>query len=110
MQCSGGTRLSVAIFLSLALALVALAAPAGAATGKGGGDIRADEQSLSIWAYFDGDTPVTGGTVHVYADGKELNSDGPGPVRTFPGGMTMLRFISLPSALRIVVSGGVAGG
>jgi hypothetical protein len=106
MQCSGGTRLSVAV-LSLSLALVALAAPAGAATGDPGGS---RQQSLSIWAYFDGDTPVTGGTVHAYADGKELNSDGRGPVTTIPGGMAMLRFDSLPSALRIVVSGGHAGG
>jgi hypothetical protein len=99
--------------MSLALALAALAAPAGAATGGEADQASAaDKQSLRIWAYFDGDTPVTGGEVHVYADGRRLRErgDGPGPVRTFPGGMALLRFTSLPSALRIVVSGGHAGG
>jgi hypothetical protein len=111
MQTSRRTRLSVAVALSLALMLLALAAPAGAATG---GDAEraspADEQSMEIWAYFDGDTAVSGGRVRVYADGRELNSDGPGPVTTFSGGEALLRFDSLPSALRIVVSGGRAGG
>lgn len=48
--------------------------------------------------------------MHVYADGKELSSDEPGPVTTFSGGEAMLWFDSLPATLRIVVSGGHAGG
>jgi hypothetical protein len=101
----------VVVALSLALALAALAAPAGAA--KGGQPDRAspvDEKSLEIWAYFDGDTPVTGGQVRVYAGGRRLRERGDEPVTTIPGGEAMLRFGSLPSALRIVVSGGRAGG
>ena len=111
MQCRERTRLSVAVLLSLALVLLALAASAGAAKGRQTGRASpADEQYVQIWAYFDGDTPVSGGTVHVYANGKELTSDGRGPVRTFSHGEAMLRFHSLPSRLRIVVSGGRAGG
>ena len=110
MEADGRIRLSLAVLLSLALVLLALAAHAEAATGNGGGNTEAEQQSFSIWAYYDGDTPVTGGAVHVYADGKELNSGGSGLVKTFPGGMTMLRFHSLPSAFRIVVDGGRAGG
>lgn len=84
MQYSGRTRLSVAVLLALALALLALAAPAGAATGD---PRRAGQESLHIWAYFDGDTPVSGGRVRVYADGRRLRARdfGPGPARTFPG-------------------------
>jgi hypothetical protein len=111
MQYRGHTRLSVALALSLGL-VAAFTAPAGAATGNPGAASRAGEQSLHIWAYFDGDTPVSGGRVRVYAGGRQLRARGfaPGPVRTFPAGMALLRFTSLPSALRIVVSGGRAGG
>ena len=113
MERAERTRLSVALALSLGVLLAALAAPAGAA--KGGQPDRAspaDEKSLEIWAYFDGDTPVSGGEVRAYADGRRLRErgDGPGPVTTFSGGEALLRFDSLPSALRIVVSGGRAGG
>jgi hypothetical protein len=98
------------VALALALALAVLVAPAGAATGGSGETNRAGEESLSIWAYFDGDTTVSGGTVRVYADGRRLRERGDGPVTTIPGGMAMLRFDSLPSALRVVVTGGRAGG
>jgi len=99
-------------FIGLLVALAALVAPAVALSGDRGGSDQAGEQSLEIWAYFDGDTPVAGGHVRVYADGRRLRErgDGPGPVTTFPEGMAMLRFNALPSALRIVVSGGRAGG
>jgi len=107
----GRWRLSVALALALGLALAALAAPAGAATGHPDAVSRADKQSLRIWAYFDGDTPVTGARVRVYAGGRELRErGGPGPVRTLSGGTAFLRFRSLPPRLRIVVSGGRAGG
>jgi hypothetical protein len=46
--------------------------------------------------------------VHVYAKGRELRAER--PVATLPGGEAVLRFNSLPSALRIVVIGGRAGG
>ena len=101
------------VALSLALALAALAAPAEAANG-GQADraSSAHRQSLEVWAYFDGDTPVSRGEVRAYANGRRLRErgDGPGPVTTFSGGQALLRFNSLPSTLRIVVSGGRAGG
>src|SRR4051812_33449438 len=102
----------VVVALSLALALAALAAPAGAATGDPGGSSQAGEQSLRIWAYFDGDTPVSGGRVHVYADGRRLRGDGiaGSDVRTFSDGTALLLVDSLPPKLRVVVSGGGAGG
>jgi hypothetical protein len=108
----GRWRLSVALALALGLVAAALAAPAGAAEGDPGAAPRAGKQSLQILAYFDGDTPVTGGRVRVYAGGRRLRElgDGPGPVKTFPGGIALLRFSSLPSRLRVVVSGGRAGG
>jgi hypothetical protein len=106
-----GHAVPALVALSLALALAVLAAPAGAA--NGGQAERAsptDGQFVDIGAYFDGDTPVYGGRVRVYADGKKLNVDGAGPVTTLPGGEAQLQFDSLPFALRIVVSGGRAGG
>jgi hypothetical protein len=103
--------LPLAFALSLGLA-AALAAPAGAATGDPDAVGRAGTQSLRIWAYFDGDTPVSGARVRVYAGGRPLRErgDGPGLARTLPEGTAFLRFTSLPSRLRIVVSGGRAGG
>ncbi len=112
MRDRGRWRLSVALALALGLVLAALAAPAGAAEADPGAASQAGEQSLQIWAYFDGDTPVSGGRVRVYSGGRQLRARdfGPGPVRTFPGGIAMLRFSSLPRRLRVVVSGGRAGG
>jgi hypothetical protein len=101
----------IVISLAAAGALAALAAPAVAAAG-GGGSSRAGEQSLQIWAYFDGDTPVSGGRVHVYADGEQLRGDGIAGSnrRTFSDGTALLLLDSLPSKLRVVINGGRAGG
>ena len=96
--------------LSLGLVPMALAPHAGAATRGPGVSKRTGEKVLFIWAYFDGNTPVSGGTVRVYADGGKLSGEGRGPVRTFSQGEAMLQFHSLPSKLRIVVSGGQAAG
>jgi hypothetical protein len=103
--------LSVTLALSLGLLLAALAVPAGAATSGPETVGRDGKQSLRIWAYFDGDTPITGARVRVFAGGRELRErSGPGPVRTLSGGSGFLQFRSLPPRLRIVVSGGRAGG
>jgi hypothetical protein len=112
-RCRGVSRIRSAlpILVALGLALAALGAPVGAAIADPNGSSQGGEQSLSVWAYFDGDTPVSGGRVRVYdSDGRELRGDGPGPARTFPEGMALVRFDSLPSTVRIVVSGGRAGG
>jgi hypothetical protein len=104
-------RLSVALALSLGLVLAALVTPAGAAEADPDAVSRAGKQTLRIWAYFDGDTPVSGARVRVYADGRQLRErGGPGRVRTLSEGTALLRFRSLPSRLRIVASGGRAGG
>jgi hypothetical protein len=100
---------SVVVAVSLALALAVLAAPAAAAnSGHADQADPADQKSLLIWAYFDGDTPVSGGRVRVYVGRRELRPNR--SVETLPGGEAVLRFDSLPSALRIVVIGGRAGG
>jgi hypothetical protein len=90
----------------------ATAASPGGALASGGGASDGNGRSVEIWAYFDGDTPVSGGRVRVYADGEQLpiRGYGPGPITTFRGGQAMVRFESLPSTLRVVVSGGTAGG
>ncbi len=107
----GRGRWWLSVALALALGLVAaLAAPAGAAEGDPDATSRAGKQSLRIWAYFDGDTPVTGGRVRVYADGRRLHEGGAGTTRTLSEGTALLRFRSLPSRLRVVVTGGRAGG
>src|SRR4051794_25878402 len=112
VQRRGRGRLSVALALSLGVLLAALAAPDGAATGDPVGASQAGEQSILIWAYFDGDTPVSGGRVHVYANGHELQGDGiaGSDVRTFSDGTALMRLDRLPSKLRVVISGGRAGG
>ena len=104
-------RSSAALVLALGVALAALASATAAAANDPGAAGRAGKQSLRIWAYFDGDTPVAGARVRVYAGGRELRErGGPGPSKTLSEGTGFLRFRSLPSALRIVVSGGRAGG
>jgi hypothetical protein len=102
----------VALALSLGLALAALAAPAGASDVDPTRVSGTAKRSLHVWAYFDGDTPISGARVRVYAGGHQLREldAGPGPARTFPGGMALLRFSSLPDRIRLVVSGGRAGG
>ena len=105
-------RSSLALILSLGLALAALTSPAGASD-VGPPEVSATgKQSLHVWAYFDGDTPISGARVRVYAGGRRLREldAGPGPVSTFPGGMALLRLSSLPDRLRFVVTGGRAGG
>ena len=60
-------RSSLALILSLGLALAALTSPAGASD-VGPPEVSATgKQSLHVWAYFDGDTPISGARVRVYA-------------------------------------------
>jgi hypothetical protein len=78
-RCRGVSRIRSAlpILAALGLALAALGAPVGAAIADPNGSSQGGEQSLSVWAYFDGDTPVSGGRVRVYdSDGRELRRDG----------------------------------
>ena len=110
---AGRCRFSAWVLLALSAVLfVALCSSAGAAGGKAAGPGPGDEQPLRVWAYFDGDTPVSGGQVHIYADGRELLGDGIGgsDVRTFSDGTALVLLHSLPSRLRVVITGGRAGG
>jgi hypothetical protein len=108
----GRWRLSVALALALGLAAAAFAVPASAANGDPDAVSRAGKQSLQIWAYFDGDTPVSGARVRVYAGGRRLRERGGagGTDRTDSVGTALMQLPSLPSRLRVVVSGGRAGG
>ncbi len=111
MRDRGRWRLSVALALALGLVAAAFAAPAGAATGEPGAASRAGEESLRLWAYFDGDTPVTGARVRAYSGGRELRERrGPGPVTTLSEGTGFLQFRELPRDFTIEVTGGRAGG
>ena len=95
MRDRGRWRLSVALALALGLVAAALT-PAGAATGEPGAASRAGEESLRLWAYFDGDTPVTGARVRAYSGGRGLRDRrGPGPVTTLSEGTG---FLQLPAS------------
>ncbi len=102
---------AIAVSAASTVTLVLAASPDAFAAGGGGSGPRAD-RSVQVWAYFDGDTPVSEGRVRVYAGAEQLpiRDYGSGPITTFRGGQAMLRFDSLPSTLRVVVSGGSAGG
>ena len=104
---------AIAAAAAFTITFALASSPTGALVAGGGGASGTNEhRSVEVWAYFDGDTPVSGGRVRVYADGKQLpiRGYGPGPITTFRGGQAMLRSDSLPSTLRVVVSGGTAGG
>jgi hypothetical protein len=67
---------------------------------------------LRVWAYYDGDTPVDGGRVQVYAGDRLLHEVDAADTeeRTFPEGTALVRVSSLPRDIRVVVTGGRAGG
>jgi hypothetical protein len=76
---------------------------------------------LPVWALLDGDTPVAGARVLVYAiprrtDGKPGRRrllhpvNGVGAQRTYDSGVALLEFASLPRTFVVVVSGGQAKG
>jgi hypothetical protein len=75
---------------------------------------------LPVWALLDGDTPVSGGRVHVYADGpRDHHGLGRRPLRqaggarsslTQPSGVALLEFDRLPRRFTVVVMGGQAEG
>jgi hypothetical protein len=97
----------------IAMALIAVCAladtgPAAAAAPNASRSETPD--SLRVWAYFDGDTPVDGGQVRVYSGERLLQEGDAASDRTFPEGTALLRFSSLPRDLRVVVTGGRAGG
>jgi hypothetical protein len=94
----------------VAVCALANTAPAAAAPPKASPSGTAD--SLRVWAYFDGDTPVEGGRVRVYAGDQLLPEVDAADTeeRTFPEGTALVRFSSLPRDIRVVVTGGYAGG
>ena len=109
---AGAAPIAALGLAALGLLLAALAPSTAAAKDDSAAAGRAAKQSLRIWAYFDGDTPVMAGRVRVYADGERLRGDGiAGSNRwTFSDGTALLLVDSLPSELRVVISGGRAGG
>lgn len=78
---------------------------------------------VPVWVFLDGDTPVTGGRVRVYAGGLHANRamapvraralrqrDGARQERSSAMGVALLEFARLPRTFTVVVSGGRAGG
>jgi hypothetical protein len=76
---------------------------------------------LPVWALLDGDTPVAGGRVRVYAILRRSNGkagrrrllrplNGVAAQRTYDSGVAVLEFASLPRTFAVVVSGGQANG
>jgi len=114
LQCfegGGRCRLLVALALGVGVMLATLAAPAGAAESDPDAIGRAGKETLRLWAYFDGDTPVKGARVRAYSGGRELRErGGPGPVTTLSEGTGFLQFRELPRDFTIKVTGGRAGG
>jgi hypothetical protein len=118
------SALAVSVLLVWAAAEPSLAradatpAPAGSAPTTG-----ADEPTaiLPVWALLDGDTPVAGARVRVYAIRRRANGK-PGrprllrplnPVaaqRTYDSGIALLEFARLPRTFVVEVSGGQAQG
>jgi hypothetical protein len=102
--------LSVVAALGLALAAL-FATSARAADGDADAASHTGDESLRLWAYFDGDTPVKGARVRAYSGGRELRErGGPGPVTTLSEGTGFLEFRNLPRDFTIEVTGGRADG
>jgi hypothetical protein len=92
------------------VAVCALANTAPAAAAPPNASPSGEPESLRVWAYFDGDTPVDGGQVRVYAGERLLHELDAPEDRSYSEGTALLRFSSLPRHLRVVVTGGRAGG
>ncbi|HEX6116130.1 MAG TPA: hypothetical protein VFY99_03450 [Solirubrobacterales bacterium] len=96
------------LLLATLLGLVAAGGSLTSAQARGTDDPPQGDgpKRLLVWAYFDGDTPLSEAEVRVYADGRQLGD----PVRTHPQGTALVRLPALPERLRVVVGGGEARG
>lgn len=98
---------------ALLSALLILLLPGGGRAAAQGGDTVI----LPVWAFADGDTPVSNARVRVYPSGKGgaahhalQQASGAALDRTSSTGTALLEFASLPSRFTVVVSGGEARG
>jgi hypothetical protein len=65
---------------------------------------------VAVWALADGDTPVEGGRVRVYAAGRVVpQRNGRRQERTYGGGDSLLEFSQLPRQFVVEVAGGGRG-